>query len=124
MSLLRELSHTRQVPGEPRRRWFCSAELDLIVWVNDAEEPVGFQLCYDKLTGERAITWRAGRGFDHAAVDSGDDMPTPYKGTPILVADGIFDNNRVADTFKEASPDVPEPIRTFVADALERYPND
>lgn len=124
MSLLRELSDARQVPGEPRRRWFCSAELDLIVWVNDLQEPVGFQLCYDKLTRERAITWRAGRGFDHAAVDSGDDMPTRYKGTPILVADGIFDNNRVADTFREAGAGVPEPMRTFVADALERYPND
>ena len=124
MSLLRELSNTRQVPGEPRRRWFCSAELDLIVWVDGAEEPLGFQLCYDKLVGERALTWRAGRGFDHAAVDNGEGMPTKYKGTPILVADGLFDSNRVADAFRDASADLPKPIRTFVADALARYPED
>ncbi len=124
MSDLRELSDTRQVPGEPRRRRFCSPELDLIVWLDDASEPVGFQLCYDKLRGERALTWRAGRGFDHAAVDSGEGMPTQYKGTPILVADGVFDNRRVSDIFSEASANVPPPIRSFVTDRLARYPHE
>lgn len=124
MSDLRELSDTRQVPGEPRRRWFCSPELDLIVWVDDADEPVGFQLCYDKLLGERALTWRAGRGFDHAAVDNGEGMPTKYKGTPILVADGAFDSRRVSDIFREASDEVSAPIRRFVTDTLGRYPQE
>ena len=67
MTLLRELADIRQVPGEPRRRWFSSPDLDLIVWLDDADTMLGFQLCYDKSRGERALTWRADRGYDHYA---------------------------------------------------------
>ena len=122
MEPLRELPDTRQIPGEPRRRWFNSLELDLIVWLDDRERPSGFQLCYGKSRGERALTWHRGRGYDHAAVDAGEDMPTKYKGTPILMADGVFHADRVRDEFLEASEQVPADIRSFVADVLERYP--
>ena len=124
MGALRELPDTRQVPGEPHRRWFCSVELDLIVWIDRAKDrPVGFQLCYDKLIGERALTWREGRGYDHAAVDGGEGMPTKYKGTPILVADGAFEQDRVLATFEELSGDVPEDLRAFVTEMLARFPD-
>lgn len=127
MSLLRELPDTRQVPGEQRRRWFNSPDLDLIVWVDDEGDPTGFQLCYDKARGahgERALTWHTGRGYDHAAVDDGEGAPGKYKSTPILVADGLFQPNRVHAEFLEASADVPEEIRQFVSDALQRYPEE
>ena len=124
MSDLRELPDTRQVPGEPRRRWFHSLDLDLIVWFDDADKLIGFQLCYDTERNERAITWREGRGYDHSGVDSGE---TPggvpgYKATPILVADGAFDTRRVLDEFLGASNEIPDDIRSFVAKRLERYP--
>ena len=122
MDVLRELPDTRQIPGEPKRRWFNSPELDLIVWLDDDDRPSGFQLCYDKSRGERALTWHEGRGYDHAAVDSGEGMPTKYKGTPILVADGLFEPDRVKEDFLEASAEVPDAIRTFVAGVLDRYP--
>jgi hypothetical protein len=122
MDALRELPGTRQIPGEPRRRWFNSLELDLIVWLDGKDTPSGFQLCYDKSRGERALTWHRGRGYDHAAVDAGEDMPAKHKGTPILVADGVFHADRVKDEFLKASEHVPENIRRFVAEALDRYP--
>jgi len=122
MSALRELADTRQIPGEPRRRWFCSPELDLIVWLDDDEELLGFQLCYDKHASERALTWRAGRGYDHAAVDAGETRPSKYKSTPILVANGAFQHERVSAIFRDASLEVPEHIRAFVAQAIENYP--
>jgi hypothetical protein len=122
MSILRELADTRQVAGEPRRRWFCSPELDLIVWMGGDEKLIGFQLCYDKHVGERALTWRIGRGYDHAAIDAGETVPSKYKGTPILVADGAFQHERVAAIFREASVEVPEHIRAFVAQAIANYP--
>ena len=124
MHPLRELRDTRQIEGEPRRRWFCARELELIVWVDDDDDPIGFQLCYDKLIRERALTWREGRGFDHAAVDDGSGMPTKYKGTPILVADGRFDPERVSGIFLEASAELPGPIRDYVAAKLAHYPED
>jgi hypothetical protein len=124
MDPLRELPHTRQIPGEPKRRWFNSPDLDLIVWLRNDDTPSGFQLCYDKARRERALTWHEGRGYDHSAVDSGEDMPTKYKGTPILVADGLFEPDRVKEHFLEASAEIPEDIRTFVAGVLDRYPQE
>lgn len=122
MSILRELADTRQVAGEPHRRWFTAPDLDLIVWLDEREAPIGFQLCYDKERGERALTWRSGRGYDHAAVDSGEDGYAAYKRTPILVADGAFDVKRVSAIFDAASTELPAPIREFVAQTLANYP--
>ena len=122
MEALRELAHTRQVPGEPRRRWFSSLDLDLIVWLDDAENLVGFQLCYDKMHGERALTWRANRGYDHSAVDDGEARSTAYKQAPILVADGQLNRVRVSEIFNEASDAVPERIRAAVADLIDQAP--
>ena len=122
MSTLRELADTRQIAGEPRRRWFNAPDLDLIVWLDERETPIGFQLCYDKQRFERALTWREGRGYDHAAVDSGEAGYANYKRTPILVADGAFDSARISALFSEASIELPEPIREFVAQALQNYP--
>ena len=118
---LRELRDTRQVEGEPRRRWFSSPDLDLIVWLDERDELVGFQLCYDKLRGERALTWRAGRGYDHMGVDDGESGPGQYKSTPILVADGFFDRPRVAGIFLASSESVPQRIRETVTNLLNAY---
>ena len=121
MDSLRELPDTRQVEGEHRRRWFSSPDLDLIVWLGDQESIVGFQLCYDKLRGERALTWRAGRGYDHMGVDDGEQNAARAKSTPILVADGSFDRARVSQIFNESSETVPEDIRSTVTDLINRY---
>ena len=123
MDSLRELPATRQVDGEPRRRWFSSPDLDLILWFGDDERPLGFQLCYDKTRGERALTWHADRGYEHAAVDDGEATPTPHKSTPILVADGVFDRERVVDIFLRTSTGVPQELRDFVAERLKDYPD-
>jgi len=42
--MLRELSHVRQAFEEPRRRWFADDYFDLIVWVGNRSEYIGFQL--------------------------------------------------------------------------------
>ena len=123
MDQLRELPDTRQVADEPRRRWFNSPHLDLIVWFDGADKPIGFQLCYDKLDNERALTWREGRGYDHRAVDDGEAItPAQHKATPILVADGAFDCRRVKAKFEAESAEVPEALRRFVLERLDRYP--
>ena len=118
---LRELPDTRQVEGEPRRRWFSSPDLDLIVWVDERDAIVGFQLCYDKTRGERALTWRRGRGYDHMGVDDGEQSPAQYKSTPILVADGFFDRERVSGIFLESSESLPPDIRRAVTDLINGY---
>ena len=118
---LRELPNTRQVEGEPRRRWFSSPDLDLIVWVDEREAIVGFQLCYDKTRGERALTWRLGRGYDHMGVDDGEQNAGQHKSTPILVADGFFDRERVSEIFLKSSESLPASIRGTVAELINGY---
>jgi hypothetical protein len=122
MQPLKELDHTRQVPGEPRRRWFFSPDVDLIVWLDDADTLIGFQLCYEKAHGERALTWRADRGYDHSGVDDGEAHLSAYKQSPILVADGRLNRARVSEIFHEASDAVPEGIRTAIADLIDKAP--
>ena len=53
--MLREIEKTRQIAGEPTRRWFSDTSMDLIVWV-EQESAVGFQLTYDKPHAEKAVT--------------------------------------------------------------------
>ena len=117
---MREVHPTRQVPGEPHRRWFSSAELDLIVWCDAAGAPMAFQLCYDKGRDERALTWDPSTGLSHSAVDDGESEPgLRYKATPVLAPDGPLEVQRVAAHFDAASTDVPGEITAFVRTRLQ-----
>jgi hypothetical protein len=115
MNLLREIRDVRQVAGELRRRWFTSETMDLIVWIDEAEEPRQLQLCYDKgrRRAERAFSWRQSSGFTHTAVDDG-EYAGRYKATPLMVSEGGFNNERVEKLFREHSPNLPADIIEFV----------
>lgn len=119
---LRELPDARQIEGEPRRRWFTSRDLDLIVWFGPEDEPVGFQFCYDKSAREHAVTWREGRGYNHSFVDDGENGPMQPKGTPILRANGYLNRARVAELFSAAAAQIPQPLRDYVSVRLAEYP--
>ena len=56
--MLQEITNIRQIEGEPRRRWFADAAVDLYVWYDDADNIIQFQICYDKGPGEQALTWK------------------------------------------------------------------
>ena len=116
---MREVRPTRQVPGEPRRRWFSSSDLDLIVWCDGADSPVAFQLCYDKGRDERALTWEPSTGLIYSAVDDGEASPgMRYKATPVLEPDAAVDLGRLAARFVADSDGVPADIVDFVSARL------
>ena len=125
MDALREIVDVRQVPGEPKRRWFFSDDIDLIVWLDDSGAPVSFQLCYDKLQSEHALTWEPESGFVHLAVDGGEQGGGfQYKSTPILVvADEHCDANRVTSRFTEVSGRLPSEIVEFITERLRQHPD-
>lgn len=122
--ILREIVHTRQVPGENRRRWFSSTGMDLVAWYDEAGALVGFQLCYDKQHGEHALTWHAGSGLSHRAVDDGEHIstahPMRHKATPILVPDGVWQPHRVRERFVAESGDLPADLVNRVLAELDR----
>jgi hypothetical protein len=122
-SLLRELRHVPQKADEPARRWFAAQGMDLIVWIDKADHITGYQLCYEKGNEEFALTWTRDKGFHHAAVDSGEQLPTKNR-TPILIAAGACDARLVSSLFEKASPNVPARIRALVDETLRRYPKE
>ncbi len=125
---MHECPRVRQIPGEPRRRWFESEELDLIVRTSDSGEFIGFELCYDKTGHERSLSWGKSRGFCHMAVDSGEHFaadvnPLRYKAAPILIPDGACDVGRLYATFLAVSHSLPQDVSGFVLDALKQHPD-
>lgn len=118
--MLTEIENTRQVDGEEKRRWFRDKDLDLIVWYDGSDNVTGFQLCYDKSTRERALTWNKPGVYSHNAIDDG-EVAGKAKMTPILVADGVFDAVRVADIFRARSTGLPADLADTVLRKIREY---
>ncbi|HTO22812.1 MAG TPA: hypothetical protein VMQ10_10000 [Spirochaetia bacterium] len=119
--MLSEVPNVRQVAGQGTRRWFTDEYFDLIVWYGAGAAPVGFQLCYDKSTHERAVTWTAEHGYQHNRVDAG-EVPGHSKMTPVIVADGAFERAPVAQRFREACSRIDPRVASFVLERLSSYP--
>lgn len=119
--MLTEVPNARQIAGEGVRRWFTDDYFDLIVWYGMDRRLLGFQLCYDKPTRERALTWTSAHGFQHDRVDAG-EVPGHSKMTPIIVADGAFDRDPVAERFRRASGGIDPTVASFVLERLRSFP--
>ena len=119
--MLQELQ-VGQAPGELHRRWFRDDYFDLIVWYA-SDRIAGFQLCYDRLGHERAITWFPDRGFSHDRVDAGDDSPTKSL-APMLVpaARGSFAPAQIVLRFEAATISIDSTVRGFVLSRLRDLP--
>lgn len=99
--MLRELRHVRQIQGEGIRRCFRDPYFELIVWYDDEESLIGFQLCYDRQGRERAFTWWKDHGFRHDRVDDGD-----------------FPSHKVAERFLRESAQLDPEIALLVFEML------
>jgi hypothetical protein len=121
--MLAEIEKTRQIPGEPLRRWFSDEKIDLIVWYSSQGAIIGFQLCYREWPQERALTWLSGRGFAHNRIDDGERRPDRHKMTPILLPDGDFEKQPVLKSFERRSQTIDPSIARIVITAIRAYPN-
>ena len=129
--MLAEIRKARQVPGEGFRRWFTDEYFDLIVWYEDPAAAraagassgalKGFQLCYDKSGTERALTWTREHGFQHNRIDSG-EIPGHSKMTPVIVADGEFSRDVVAELFRREATGIDQALAGFVYSKVRAYP--
>jgi hypothetical protein len=111
--MLREIRDVKQIPGEPKRRWFSDENFDLIVWFEPEDQIIGFQLCYDKGSEQKALTWLKDDGYQHSRIDGGDN-PGKMKASPVLEANGHFDGEGIGRRFVENKGDVPEKIAVCV----------
>ncbi len=128
--MLAEIKETRQIHEEGYRRWFTDDDFDLIVWYDArrAEAPPdpvaglkGFQLCYDKTGRERALTWTLEHGFQHNRIDAG-EIPGHAKMTPVIMADGDFSHETVAEMFRARAAGIDPALARFVYAAVKGYP--
>jgi len=120
--MLQEVPNIRQVPGEDRRRWFASDDIELTVWFN-GDGISGFELCYGKGDRERAVRWLRGAGFRHGRVVDGEGRPGRYKSAPVLLADGALDAKKLSRLFRENSRDMDDRLAEFVYQKLQAYPS-
>ena len=109
----------RQIKDDPPRRWFSNNYFDLIVWYH-GDRIFGFQLCYDVMYAERALTWTQDEGFSHNRIDDGEGVPGKNL-TPILVEDGVFDRESILSRFRAESKLIDGEVRDFVIRKLEDY---
>ena len=129
--MLTEIHCARQIAAEGFRRWFTDNHFDLIVWYDDPPTPNavpgamselrGFQLCYDKTGAERALTWTRQHGFQHSRIDSG-EVPGHAKMSPVIVANGEFSKDEVAESFLKEAKEMDPALARFVYSALKSYP--
>lgn len=118
--MLAEIKHVRQIPGDAPRRWFEDRDNDLIVWKDEKNRIIGFQLCYGKGRRERALTWEQGKGYTHDVVDDGENNTLYYKSSPILIPGGEFDAVALAEKFTRISKNIDTDIADFVKGHLVR----
>lgn len=95
----------------------------MLVWFDKKNEIHGFQLCYDKDVTPHALTWFNDGGFSHNKIDETVDSMGRRRGTPMLVADGVFEADRIGEIFKTKSAEIEEAIFQFVFQKILEYRN-
>jgi hypothetical protein len=85
--VFREYQHLKQEGGTGRRRLFESADLDLVVWLDSADEIEGFQLSYEFAGRHYAFSWRRESGFAFNRVDTGDQHALADLSPVLMAAD-------------------------------------
>lgn len=120
--MLYEIRNVRQIKNEGKRRWFTDLNYDLIVWydMEKQDEIVGFQLCYDKESVEKALTWRKGKGYSHNKIDSGEQRES-VKRSPVLMPDGIFNKKDVLKKFEKAAQNIDPDTKDFIFHLIKEY---
>jgi len=115
-----EPGNSRRLAGGLIRIWYTSTFMDLYLFVCEDETVEYFQLCYDKDGDERVLVWGRGRGFGHAAIDAGEGVPGKAR-TPIIVADGVCDIDRLRGRFRNAARGMPRHLFEQVYRRLLEY---
>ena len=117
--MLEALPSTRQNENEALRRYFFSYAFDLYVWYDVNDQPISFQLAYDKWTNEHALTWHHQHGYRHYRVD--DDPNGSSKMSPLLVASGPIDQVELLREFVSEAAELPDDVRQLVSERISAF---
>ena len=120
--MLKENISVRQITGEPRRRWFENRDFDLIIWFDDSEAIIGFELCYHKLTDEHALRWDRESGYQHYRIDDGEGGVRKHKASPVSTGGKPFDRHQIALHFEAAKTGLESHLFLFVYEKILQFP--
>lgn len=120
--MMYEIKNAKNYDGEYRVKFFVDNYFDLTVWYDADDTVYSFQLTYDKYTYPRALTWKKSRGFLHEKIDDGEN-PGRHKKTPVLMPDGYFRKDLIAEKFIHHSSDIDPAIGNFIYTKILSYGN-
>lgn len=118
--MLREIRNVKQY-GAFRRRWFNDEQLDLFVWYDARGQIAGFQLCFDKKTRERALTYSEEKGYSFDEVNANHsawDMSSP-----VLVRAREFPRARLLAELGARGAKLDSFLFTYLKEKLEAFPS-
>jgi hypothetical protein len=116
--MLRENTTSKDVVGN-RIRWFSDGFFDLIYWFDDVGQATGFQLCYDLMGNEHALTWRTNEGLRHHRVDDGEQDPTKNLSPVLTRKGGVIPFEMVIEEFSVRGARLDEPLYSMVMNVLQ-----
>lgn len=118
--MLFEIKNAKKFDHEKRVRWFSDEYFDLAVWFDNADGIDSFQLTYNKYRDPHVLSWTHDGGYLHEAVDDG-EVSGRFKKSPVLMADGIFPGNEIAERFKLEAAELNREIADFVYEKIKSY---
>lgn len=92
---------------------FADDYFDLSLETDRAGNPRAFQLCYNLISDEHALTWSTTGPTRHLKVDQGEDKATINR-APILVADGECPVETLTREFSHRSKSLPPETQEFI----------
>jgi hypothetical protein len=116
--MLTPVADATERDGDYFRSWFADDYFDLIVWSDEHREIASFQLCYNKGVDEYALTWIRPSSYHHQRVDDGENRPGRYKSTPVLIPDGSFPAEAIAERFKQESSRLDPALAEFIHEKI------
>ncbi|MBI4656131.1 MAG: hypothetical protein HY746_05190 [Elusimicrobia bacterium] len=119
--MFKEITNVRQIRGEAKRRWFTAENVELIVWFAEKGGITGFQLCYKAGKSRKAFTWHERFGFSNNNIDEGETNFGAPKSSPILVADGIFESDKLLEMLTKEKEGLEPEIFNFVVQKIAEY---
>ena len=120
--MMHEIKYAKKYDNGVPVKWYSNEYFELAVWFHDNGDIKSFQLCYDRNRKAHALTWKDGMGFSYDKVDTGDN-PGYHKMSPILVQDGPFPREEIANKFLTASKEIDSGISRFVYEKILIYGN-
>ncbi|MGB1109982.1 MAG: NUDIX hydrolase [Gammaproteobacteria bacterium] len=117
--MLKEIKNISQKADGPKRRWFTGEDTELTIWLDSADEPTGFQLCFREADKEHALTWQTEQGLEFHCVDGGESTPLRNQ-SPILVANGQPHWPTINARFKREVEGMDENVRQWMSSHIDK----